>query len=282
MKKNSIKILNEFTKYLSFRHYSQKTIDGYCNDIKIFFQFIKSYYDWNVNLNDINVFLLKKIKEDGLIVFLTDLKFYRENSIITIERRVAALKNFFKWLYIKYKNLLDNNQNPTLFLKTWNMKIQKLPKHLELEDAKKIQTIFTYKNSRNPIRNNLIMSLFLSTGMRISELFSLNKQDVNFLTKSAKVIGKGNEERIIYFNINVLKQLENYFELRTDTSEALLVSKYNTRLSYRSIQKVCEKAYNLLQLYDYNYSTHTLRHTSATFLYKKTKDIMIVKEFLRT
>ena len=165
--------------------------------------------------------------------------------------------------------------------------IRRLPKFLKLEQAKKIQEIFTLENSRMPIRNNALISIFLSTGARVSELINANVEDVNFNNNTITVIGKGNKERILYINEKSRNSLKRYLEQRYRTkkifnlNEPLFLNKNGRRLGIDGVEDICSKAFKLIGLGNCNYTTHTLRHTAATMMYwYVTQDILLLKEFL--
>ena len=158
----------------------------------------------------------------------------------------------------------------------------RLPKYLKLEDAKKIQNIFNKSNSRYYIRDNTIISLFLCTGIRLSELSNIKIKDIDFSNKNIPIIGKGNKERMVYLTDKIIKKLKKYLDTRQiiDLNENLFVNNKNTKLSNKSIGNICLKAFKLAGLENKGYSAHTLRHTVATYIYKTTKDIKIVQEIL--
>ena len=156
------------------------------------------------------------------------------------------------------------------------------PKYLKLEDAKKIQNIFNISNSRYYIRDNTIISLFLASGMRLSELSNIKIKDIDFSKKNVQIIGKGNKERIVFLTDKIIKQLKKYLDTRQiiDINEYLFINNKNTKLSNRSIENICDRAFKLVGINDKKYTVHTLRHTFATYIYKQTKDILVVKEIL--
>ena len=160
-------------------------------------------------------------------------------------------------------------------------KVERLPKSLTLEEAKKIQTVFTIKNSKNSLRNNAIICLFLSAGLRVSELISIKFTDIDFEKNSIQILGKGNKERTVYFSDYCKKQIKKYLSTRKDNNPFLFVSNKNDKLSREEINYITKKAYKLMNLEDRHYSTHTLRHTAATLLYMYVKeDTLLLKEFL--
>lgn len=275
-----IPILNKFLYYLlCVKNYSKQTVIGYSRDLQRFFKFIIEFLELDIDLSQLSVFILGRVEESTIIEFFVYLNYYENNGANSRKRILNAIKAFYKWLFLDYSLTLENYQNPTLKLPSIGG-IERLPKYIELEEAKKLECIFNESNSQYPVRNNTIMILFLNCGLRLSELISINRSDINFTAKELKVIGKGNKERIVYLNTTCIAVLNKYLELRDDNFEPLFINNKNNRLNISGVEGVCKKAFKLANLSKYNYTVHTLRHTSATYLYKSTKDILVVKNFL--
>ena len=280
MTKENPKILNDFLNYLIiFKNYSKETVKGYNIDLILFFKFIIQYLNFEINLKDINIFILASVKESDIIAFLVYLNYNRKNSPETRNRRLAAIKTFFKYVYMKYPNL-QYKLDPAKYIKNAEHMVR-LPKYLKLEDAKKIENVFNITNSRNALRNNTIITLFLNCGLRLSELVSIDIKNINFDKKIINVIGKGNKERVVYLNKTALKSIKQYLSSKKiSNNDPLFINNKNKRITKFNVEKICKKAFKLAGLEEYGYTVHSLRHTSATYLYKETKDILIVKKFL--
>lgn len=283
---NNPTLLNNFLNTLIAKGFSEKTVIAYNGDLNIFFEFIKQYSELKIEVKDFNLFVLMNIKKPDIIAFLTYLNFSRNNTPSTIRRRLSAMRTFYDWLLSTRLNGYMEN-NPTAGIES--AKIAKVfPKYLNLEQAKQIQTIFNRQNSKFYLRNNTIISLFLSTGMRVGELISINVLDVNFKDNSILIIGKGNVERKVYFNELCKKRLKQYLKFRNKIikeknikENALFINKNGNRLGIRGVEDICRKAYKLIGIEEDGYSVHTLRHTAATIMYKHTNsDILLVKQFL--
>lgn len=280
MEKENPIILRKFLKTLRIQNYSVGTIEGYELDLLIFFDFLIKYLHLEIKIRDINVFILAGIRESDIIAFLTYLGNNRENNFNTRKRKIASIKTFYNWLFSNYK-IFNNKQNiAEAFI--YIERTRRLPKYLSLQNAKKIQYIFNISNSKYYLRNNTIISLFLSTGLRISELANIKLKNINFNNKTINIIQKGNKERIVYLNNNIVEKLKEYISTRKriDLEDNLFLNNKNTKLSNRSIENICKNAFKLAGLEEYNYTVHTLRHTFATYIYKQNKDILLVKEML--
>ena len=280
MEKENPIILRKFLKTLRIQNYSVGTIEGYELDLLIFFDFLIKYLHLEIKIRDINVFILAGIRKSDIIAFLTYLGNNRENNFNTRKRKIASIKTFYNWLFSNYK-IFNNKQNIAEAF-TYIERTRRLPKYLSLQNAKKIQYIFNISNSKYYLRNNTIISLFLSTGLRISELANIKLKNINFNNKTINIIQKGNKERIVYLNNNIVEKLKEYISTRKriDLEDNLFLNNKNTKLSNRSIENICKNAFKLAGLEEYNYTVHTLRHTFATYIYKQNKDILLVKEML--
>lgn len=278
MKESNIKILNDYAKWAILSGLSISSVNVYVSRLEIFLDFLIKRY--KINTDFINIFILAKIDEELLIEFLTYLKYERDDAIATLNLYSAIIKNFYKWLSIKYYFIFKNKNDPTHILQDFHVKIFRLPKYVEINKALELQNIYNSNNSKNHLRNNAIITLFLNTGIRLSELVSLNIKDIDFNNKSFKVIGKGNIERKVFLTDKAINILKKYLKTRNDNYEPLFITKKGKRIDKRTVQTICKKAYELAGIDDKKYSTHTLRHTAATYMYRETKDILLVKNFL--
>ncbi len=280
--KHNPTILNDYLEYLkNTRNYSIGTINGYELDLKIFFNFILRYKDIPIEFAQLTMFNISQIKYDDIVAYIVYLNYHNNNCSNTRQRKVAAIKSFFKWFYAQ-KNFIKK-ENPTKKL-PHIQKLQTYPKYLTLNQAKNIQSIFNENNCKQYIRNNAILTLFLSTGIRLSELVNINLEDINFTEKTIKICCKGNKERIIFFSEYCKKKMLEYLNLR-DTNNcktnALFIGSRNKRICRNSIEYICKKAYKLMGLEDKNYTVHSLRHTAATIYFEyNNRDILLLKEIL--
>ena len=137
------------------------------------------------------------------------------------------------------------------------------------------------------IRNYCIVTLFLNCGMRLSELVSIDLNDIDRFLRSVRILGKGNKERIIYFNDACRAALEEYIPLRekqktaTENENALFISIRGKRIDNRTIQIMVDKYLELSGLGNRGLSVHKLRHTAATLMYSRGKvDVRVLQEVL--
>ena len=280
------KILEKYLNYLiAVKGCSSNTIKAFSSDLMQFFNFIEKYKEIPIPVREFNIFILLQVKEVDIIAFLVYLNYSRDNNPYTRQRKVTALRSFYKWIFSVFSKI-NNRKNPTLGLDSIK-KVERLPKHLNLSQTKEIQTIFNSSNTRFPERNNAIISLFLSAGIRLSELININIEDINFENNSIVIFGKNSKERIVYFSTTCKNVLLKYIKTRNLSKEEkylhfpLFLNRFGDRIGIDAVENICKKAYKLIGLDDLGYTTHTLRHTAATIMYTYvTNDILLIKEFL--
>ena len=250
--KNNPPILNNFLNYLlGIENYSKKTIKAYNTALNIFFKFIIRYMNLNIDTKKINTLILLQVKKSDIIAFLVYCNFNRNNSPQTRQCKLVAIRTFYTWLLSTtpegYLSINPANNLPNI------IKVERLPKYLSLEQAKKIQNIFTLENSRNPLRDNAIISTFLSTGARAFELINANIKDISFNNNTITVLGKNNRERTLYLNRSCKEKILKYIKQRErknmiSLDEPLFLNKNGHRLGIDGIEDICNKAFKLIGL----------------------------------
>lgn len=261
-------MIASFLEYLVLeRKYSNHTVTAYKKDISSFYEFCNDEYEIE-SLKDVNYSQIRswivKLVDEGI-------------SNNSINRKVSSLKSFYKFLQ-----------------KTAQVKLNPLIKHKSLKVAKKVQVPFSSKeinevidnleteNDFKSLRNKLIVELFYSTGMRRAELINLKQEAINFQSKTVKVLGKRNKERLIPLIGSVLKTIEEYLsfkkEIPTNTDYLFITEKgkkiYET-LVYRIINNYFSNVSTKVKK-----SPHILRHSFATHLLNQGADLNSVKELL--
>jgi site-specific recombinase XerD len=171
----------------------------------------------------------------------------------TIGQKLSVLKSFFGWL-VKEEVLL---RDPTLKVKL-PKKPKRLPKGLSIEELE------TVRDSCNTLRQRALIEVMYSTGCRLSEVASMNKNDINIRTMNLKVIGKGDKERVVYLSIKAYLQVKKYLKSRTDDCEALFITSKQPyrRLGNRAIQREIDKIETLSNIKK-KLTPHVMRHTFA-------------------
>lgn len=259
--------------------------------IKQFLEFINVHKLKN-KYNSIEDFTLNDIRSlsnsdiYSFIYFLAE-SHYKTNSRVV---KTEHLKTFFNYLFTIKETIFTQ---PFRKIKTDRKAEEKLPSYLSLDESKRLLNVYADSTKKTDIRNNAIIYLFLNCGLRLSEMSNLNIDDFNFSENKFIIFGKGKKERTGYLNKPTREALKKYLEYRNtliditkEDSNALFLSKqYGTykRLSTSALKKLVNKAYLEAGIFNDSYSTHTLRHTCATLLYKYGNvNIRTIQELLRT
>ncbi len=261
-------ILNGFITFLTEeKGFSNHTIKNYKNDIFKFLNF----------LFEIEVDLLKVSKEEIRDFLAT--QYDMGLSKKTVARRLASIKSFFKFLH----NTNHVSNDPTLFLSSPKIS-KKLPDFVDLKLINKLMNQPNLKTEKG-LRDKAILELFYSTGMRLSELISLNVSSVDEKNYLIKVFGKGNKERLIPFGKRAKFCIEKYLKKRAlswDTAlndTPLFVNGKNIRVPRRTIQRRISNYIKMIAS-GKRLGPHTLRHTFATHLMDRGADIRAVGDLL--
>ncbi|WP_296129766.1 tyrosine recombinase XerC [uncultured Anaerococcus sp.] len=288
-------ILTDYLNYLkSIKGLSASTIKEYEYDLLMFIEFeiIRKIYSGNeesylkdFDFNKINHIINSEFFEQMSIqdfyAFLSYLDNDKNDSATTRSRKISAIKSFYKYMYNEIEIIDTNNAN-----KLTNPKIsQRQPIYLTLSETEiLLNEINKEKNEFLRARDLAMVFTFLTTGMRLSELVSINLSDVN--KDSFNIIGKGNKERTVYLTKNCLELINSYIIIRSaylkdDKVNALFISTRKKRISNRAVQATIDKYLEKAGFDTTIYSTHKLRHTAATLMYKYGDvDIRALKDIL--
>jgi len=204
-------------------------------------------------------------------------------SPATIARKIATLRSFYKWML----KTGDVEANPMLLIRT-PKQTKRLPKAISVED---IDKLLSMPDNRDTIgaRDRAILETLYSTGVRVSELVDLNRNDLDLDEQTMRVRGKGRRERIVPLGSHAVSAIRFYMTLlepdprfakvreraMTDPATPLFVNKNGGRLSSRSVDKYLKMA-----SLDPTISPHTLRHSFATHLLENGADLRSVQELL--
>ncbi|NMA48968.1 MAG: tyrosine recombinase XerC [Tissierellia bacterium] len=281
-------ILEDYLDYMeTIKGTSSNTVKEYYFDLRIFLRFLKIRYKMvestilfdEIEIDDIDIDFIRQIDIQDLFAYISYTDKKRANSNSTRARKVASIRSFFKYLHSKV-NLIETN--PAL-----NLEFPKIdarhPVHLSLEQAENfLKTVLSNPNPLYRNRDYAIVMLFLNCGLRLAELTSIDIDKING-DDNLTVIGKGNKERTIFLNEGCVQAIEDYRMLRpvVPGEKALFLSIRKTRMSNRAIQHMIDKYLEKSGLDTNIYSTHKLRHTAATLMYKYGNvDIRALQEIL--
>ena len=286
--------LNSFLEYsLTYKKKSPNSVDQYNSDLIMFLRYMKYHFKMtdeaefsNINIKDFTIQDLAKVKENDIHNFITYLSINRKCGPATCARKISTIRIFFKYLTITNPLL---SENPAQNLETPKLN-KRLPRYLTLEDSQKLlNASFNDEKDKNKERDFAIITLFLNCGMRLSELVGINISDIKFDDMKLTVIGKGNKERTIYLNKSCIDAINAYLKVRPtnpkkdskNSDKALFLSSYRQRISKRTVENVVDRELLNAGLDTTKYSTHKLRHTAATLMYKYGQvDIRALQELL--
>lgn len=279
-------VLADYLSYMTVvKGKSINTVNQYCYDLKNFFKYIHCRFN-SIDLSDyvlnenFDVNLLKKISLSDLYDYTAYLYNNHSNNDNYIARKVSCIKSFFTYLTIK-TDILDTN--PAEHLERPKIK-QRLPKYLSLDES-----IAFLKSIDGPYkeRDFAMFVIFLTCGLRVSELTGINIKDINYSQNSLRVIGKGNKERHVFLNEMCMDAIKSYLEIRPndkligDARNALFISSKMTRITPRSVERICKKYFEAAGVDSSVYTPHKLRHTAATIMYRDGDvDIRTLQEIL--
>lgn len=258
------KLVEQYLGYLIvIKGRSENTVKEYRTDLLMFFRYVLVSRNIPIvesNFDCINIDFIRSISLNEMYSFIAFCQTDLNASAGTRSRKIVSIRQF--WKYLKTKaHLIDNNiaeelETPKL--------PKRIPKYLSLEESVRLLI-----QSQSSARDHCIMTIFLNCALRLSELASLNVDQVD--NDVISVIGKGNKERKIFLTPAAKKSINNWLKMRNSIAlptQALFISRNKNRMTTRAIQNVVKKYVNASGLDPKTISTHKLRHTAATLMYK--------------
>ncbi len=271
MTENKPQILLSYITYLdTIRGRAAGTVNEYILDITFFLKYIYAQknnieFSSEIDISSVDKKFLESIKLSDIYNYLNYMSRERDTKASTRSRKIASIRSFFKYLTTK-AGILEHNPCDTL--ETPKLR-SSLPKYLNLEQSIELLSAASGDNKE---RDFCMIMLFLTCGMRLSELVGLNLSDIK--GDHVKVLGKGNKERIIYINDACKKAIEDYLTVRceikikNEAKNALFISRLGKRIGTRSVQQMVEKNLAAAGLGEEHFTTHKLRHTAATLMFR--------------
>lgn len=277
-----------------------KTRIGYGYDIRTFFRFLLSQNPCykNLDMKDIKLQDLDQLEPVDIEEYLEYLKYYTyDNQEFTndergIHRKFASLRSFYA--YYQKRRLLKNN--PTVVVDMPKLHSREIIR-LDAEEVSELLNLVEHGGEnltgmkkvyyeKNKLRNIAIFTLFLGTGIRVSECVGLDVEDVDFRNDRIRVIRKGGKEEYIYFGQEVAEALSNYIEESRSQiipaeghEHALFYSIQRRRISVQAVENLVKDFTSRVTTFKH-ITPHKLRSTYGTSLYKETGDIYLVAEVL--
>ncbi len=269
---------------------------NYAHDLKIFFYYLINRRFKGMDVKDFTLANLETVTSTDIEYFLSYLSRYTYGGKLHMcderakARKLSSVKAMFKYFFNHDLIAVDNSakvrtpklhEKPIIRLDT--DEIMDMIETVETGDG--LTEHQKAYHERNKVRDTAIITLFLGTGIRISELVGLNNGDINFKDNSFVVTRKGGGKSILYFDDTVAKALGDYLDLKDGyslpmgPSEPLFLSQGTNRIGVRAVENLVHKYARIVSPLK-NISPHKLRSSYGTELYRQTGDIYVVADAL--
>ena len=263
-------MISEFINYIQYeKRYSEHTITSYKFDLEQLSAFLLEIYEIS-NLTETEYIYLR-----DFIVHLVE----QEAAVTTINRKIATFKSYFKFL--RRRGMMDHN--PALKLRALK-KPKRLPIYLAESELNMLFDNLFFDDSFQGQRDKVVLLLFYTTGIRLSELINLECKNIDLRRFEMKVFGKGKKERIIPLTKEAINEINYYLKLQQEAfggqlGRYFIVSDrnektYSTQV-YRIVRRYLDQVSNVEKR-----SPHVLRHSFATHLLNKGAELNAIKELL--
>jgi len=262
-------IFNKYINYLEVeRNASPYTVRNYTTDLLDFFQFLRTK----------RIGSLKDVDKHVLRDYLSHLM---EQGFVkaSIARKLSAIRSLYR--YLLREGMIATSPAAT----TSSPKLdRRLPSFLTIEEVVRLLNAPDLSTPQGQ-RDRALMELLYASGLRVSELVSLNLEQVNLDSGEIRVWGKGAKERMVLMGKPAVEALTAYLSqgrpklLGKRVSSALFLNRSGERLIERRVQRILEKYANIAGL-DKRVHPHLLRHTFATHLLDGGADLRVVQELL--
>jgi site-specific recombinase XerD len=275
--------IDMFLSYLLFeRNASEHTVSSYSSDLSLFLDFLLSesssekenFYLLDVESDGEDVKVASIGREDitAFIEYLYDNN-YKKSSI---ERKVASLKAFFKYLF----NNGEMEANPAINIR-YPRKEKRLPKFLYLDQ---VENIFNFQTlNLLDYRDAALIRTLYASGCRVSELSGANLDDLDLVSGRLMVRGKGRKQRLVFLTPDAVESIKVYLKMRSERygkpEGPLFINKNGGRISEKGIYNMVVKRSRESDVQK-KVSPHTFRHSFATELLNQGADIRAVQEML--
>jgi len=212
---------------------------------------------------------VKQIDTDDIRSYLTEYQARKKSSKVTIDNIRRILSSFFSWL-----------EDEDYILKSPVRRIHKVKTGTNIKETYSDEALELMRDSCTELRDLAMIDMLASTGMRVGEMVLLNREDINFNERECVVFGKGDKERIVYFDARTKIHLQNYLQSRTDDDPALFVSLQapHNRMSIGGIEVRLRQMGNRLGLNKVH--PHKFRRTLATMAIDKGMPIEQLQQLL--
>lgn len=156
---------------------------------------------------------IKQIVTDDLRIYLTDYQNKNQASRVTVDNIRRILSSFFSWL-----------EDEDYIIKSPVRRIHRIKTTKSIKETYSDEALELMRDESGTLRDLAMIDLLASTGMRVGEMVLLNRDDINYTERECIVLGKGDKERVVYFDARTKIHLQNYINSRCDDNPALFVS----------------------------------------------------------
>ena len=261
-------MVDKFLNYLVYeKRVSQHTSLAYKKDLCQFFTFLKAQFQLNS---------AQEVIHNHLRAWVVSLLEAQLNSV-SVNRKIASLKSYFKFLSLR-GFITKNPASRIRPLKTE----KKLPSFLRLSETTLLLDHIEYENSFSGKRDKLVIELLYASGIRLSELINLKRDDFNFYDGTLKVLGKRNKERLVPINEFLIKIIESYlqeYKSEEKSKAYLLLTDKKKKMYPMFVHRLVQKYLSQITT-SKKRSPHILRHTFATHMLDKGAELNAIKELL--
>ena len=277
-------VLDFLTYHLNARNHSAASVHGYACDLRTLYRVLAirhglAHKDAPLASIDVSALPDTFIREATLEDLYAFQSFSQGDALspATRSRRSSCVKSYFHWLVSK-RRILDTDVSFDLDMPKLPAQ---LPRFLEEDDCRKLLSVCT---GGDKVRDRAILLVFLSCGLRVSELVGLNVKDLH--GDHMTVRGKGGKERVVYFGQSCRDALDAWLtqrasvEIVPEDRDALFISRNRRRICARAVTNVVKSSLEAAGLDSEHISCHKLRHTAATLMLKNGVDTRVLKEVL--
>ena len=258
--------IEQFTTYLRANHRSPLTIDCYRRDLESLGRFADNPVVADLTPDRVHRFVVSdavQCRTNG-----------QPRSEVTINRCRAALRSFGAWL--TDNGLADRNPAAGLSIRRT---VRRSPSTLSDPERKRMLREVGARKGDAAARDRVMLELLLNTGIRLSELVGLDLGDVDLDGKRIAIHAKGGHDETRFLNANLRRLLRRYLRQRNQDasdSPALFLSNRGSRISNRQVQARFRQWLTWAGIDRPGLSPHSLRHTFASRLYRKSRDLLLV------
>jgi integrase/recombinase XerD len=263
--------IQEFLDFITVeKGYSQNTLAAYRNDLSQFADYLEGRVSgWD------------EVGRDVIIDYIMAMKSDQEYASSTVARKVAAIKSFFHYLV----NRGDLEDDPTATLDSPKVR-KRLPKAISPESMEQLLAEPAREQTPKALRDRALLEVLYATGLRVTELVSLNVDDVNLASNTVRVVrSRDKRERLVPIHARAIDPLQDYLErgrmqlLRDPEEPALFLNHRGQRLTRQGLWLIVKHYVREVGIVE-DVTPHTLRHTFAAHLLDNKADLEYVQELL--